>query len=567
MLAISAVARLALAFVPSMWLWGLNVQRFLATAAAWAPWAAAALALHPAVARALLPALARAGNALARPRGVVVAALLAAILVLALPDRVRFVGDFLLRQGTVEQAGRPAVLFPQALPLDVLLHYTLPRTLVDMHLLAANGAARALGALEAALLAALAVAFARGLAMRDAAALATAAVVFFGGTLTMFTGLGKAFTEMVLLVAALGVFGLRVLRERRGLLPLAATLAAGLALHRSALGLVPAAALAFAWGARPHAAEGEAVLRHPKAEWLTAVSIAVLALAVMLPRIVATILRWDPIHLTPPEVREQGVVRAAFAGTRPADLLSLVTALSPLALAIPPVAILLGRIPGRGRELALLSALAVPFVLSMPLLHPAQGLFRDWDDFAGAGEALSLVAAWLVAETLRAAPGRAWLASGVTLAATTAALQWLAHFTDIERGLTRVEAFMSEPPRRTDVERGKTWDYLGIRNFRLERWDAAARAFARAAETSPSPRILLEWGTAELRRGDFRAAQPLFRRVIAANPKDVHAWSGLAAAAMALDQRDEARRAAEEVLRLSPGDAFARRTLERLGAP
>src|SRR5262249_5213565 len=125
-LAVLLAARAALAFVPSMWFWGLNVQRFLAPLPAWGPWALALLALIPPLARPLAPFLGRIGDELSRPRGAAVAALCAALLVLAFPDRVRFVGDFLLRQGTVEQAGQPAVLFPQALPLDVFLHYRLP---------------------------------------------------------------------------------------------------------------------------------------------------------------------------------------------------------------------------------------------------------------------------------------------------------------------------------------------------------------------------------------------------------------------------------------------------------
>src|SRR5439155_19075660 len=153
------------------------------------------------------------------------------------------------------------------------------------------------------------------------------------------------------------------------------------------------------------------------------------------------------------------------------------------------------------------------------------------------GEALSRVAGWLVAETLRAAPGRAWLAAAVTLGVAAAALQWLAHFADLERGLRRVEAFMTGPPRRADAERGKTWDYLGIRNLRIadaaapgdlqrERWEAAALAFSKAAETSPSPRILLEWGTAELRLRNWEGAREIFRRVISLSPEEAHAWSG-----------------------------------------
>jgi tetratricopeptide (TPR) repeat protein len=258
------------------------------------------------------------------------------------------------------------------------------------------------------------------------------------------------------------------------------------------------------------------------------------------------------------------MLRAAFAGTRPADMLGLVTALAPLALAAPLLALLLGRMPARGREPALLAALAAPFVLSVPLLHPAQGLFRDWDDFAAGGQALSLLTAWLVAETLGGSSRRPWLAVGVVLGAGCTALQWLVHFADIERGLARVEAFMTEPPRRADGERGKTWDYLGIRSFRLRRWDVAARAFENAAETAPSPRILLEWGTSELRRGDHEKARGIFRRVLDASPEEAHAWSGLAAASIELGDRDEARRAAETLLRLRPGDPAALRTLKRL---
>jgi tetratricopeptide (TPR) repeat protein len=171
-----------------------------------------------------------------------------------------------------------------------------------------------------------------------------------------------------------------------------------------------------------------------------------------------------------------------------------------------------------------------------------------------------------VAETLRVSPGRSWLAAPVTLGVAAAALQWLAHFADLERGLGRVEAFMTEPPRRTDAERGKTWDYLGIRNLRIGRWEAAASAFAHAAETAPSPRILLEWGTAELRLRHWIEARDLFRRVIASSPREANAWQGLAAADLELGDRDEARRAAATLLSLRPGDPFGVQTMERLGA-
>ena len=46
-----AMARAALGFVPGMWLWGLNLHRFLPPALAWVPWLLAAAALVPPIAR------------------------------------------------------------------------------------------------------------------------------------------------------------------------------------------------------------------------------------------------------------------------------------------------------------------------------------------------------------------------------------------------------------------------------------------------------------------------------------------------------------------------------------
>jgi tetratricopeptide (TPR) repeat protein len=224
-------------------------------------------------------------------------------------------------------------------------------------------------------------------------------------------------------------------------------------------------------------------------------------------------------------------------------------------------------VPSRGRELALLAVLAAPFALSIVIIHPAQGLYRDWDDFAAAGEALSLVSAWLAGQILRASPRFAWLALAASAGTLAPAVQWLANSADVDRGLARVAAFMREPPPRTPSERGKTWDYLGVRNFRLGRLDASAEAFSHAVETAPSPRILLEWGTVEVRRGNLRAAEGIFRSVTERSPEEANGWAGLMTVAGRLGERDEERRAAEALLRLRPGDALARRTLESLDAP
>jgi len=458
-LATLALARALLTFSPTMWAWSLNLQRFLDPPLAWGLWLVAAVTLLPPVARRLAPMWNAAGDALSRhPALYLWAAAFTAILWVAVwPDRVRFVGDFLLRQGTVEVAERPSMLFPQALPLDVLLHYAVPRVLSEALSVDANGAARLIGMFEAAGLGVLSVAFARVLGLAGGAAVAVAATVFFGGYLGMFTGFSKAFAEMCLLVAAVGVFGLQAIRQGRGLLPLGLALAIGVTLHRSALGLLPA--VVFAWVAWVRLHGGREVWKRPGV-WL-ALAVPLLALAVMVPRIVAIVLRWDAMHFDPRASQlSGGVLAAAFAGPRAADLVNLLLMLSPLALVIPVLApVVARRAPsGAAREAVLLLLLALPFLAVMPFLHPAQGLMRDWDDFAAAGVTLSLLTAWTLAQALRPAP-RHGLAVALTLFALVPTTQWLAHHRDVDRGFERVRAFILDPDdlKQPEASRWLPW--------------------------------------------------------------------------------------------------------------
>jgi len=559
-LAALAIARLALGFTPGMWVWGMNLHRFLSPALAWLPWAVAVAALAPPVARRLEPLCARLGDGIARgawPAALAIAVAVA-LLVGLMPDRVRFVGDFLIRQGTVEEAIRPGRVWPQALPLDVLLHYTLPLAISEAGVTDANGAARVLGAIEAALLALAACAFARALALRGASALAVAAVAFCGGALGLFTGYSKAFAEMVVLTAAAAAFGIAAIRLGRGLLALGLVVALGLVLHRSALGLVPAAALAWALWLRAHGGGGKWRRRGP----LVALAIPVVALAVMVPRIVSVALRWDPTHFASAEIMAQGGIwMAAFAGSRPADLVSLVLMLSPLAVLAPALA-LAGGLP-RGREALFLLLLALPFVAVAPFLHPVGGLFRDWDDFAATGSALSMLTAALVAETLRRA-ARPWLAVAVTLAVAAPALQWLAHHADADRGIARALAAVREPPARAGSERASIWDYLGMRNYQLERWRDSAGAFRHAVETAPSPRMLQQWAMAETMAGDLEAAREAYHRQLEKEPDSYGGWMGLAAVASRIPDFVECRRALNRLLEIQPGDPEATRQLRAL---
>lgn len=558
-LAVLLATRVAASLLPGMGLWGFNAQRFLPPVG-WVLWLAAAAALVPSVGRVLEPMTRRVGDAIGAGRVWVVLAAMAIVvgIVLALPDRVRFVGDFLQRQGTVEESMQPSSLFPQALPLDVLLHYHLPRWLADLGLADANGAARILGAIEAAVLVWVAVRFARVLRLRGGAALVCAATVVFGGYLGMFAGFGKAFAEMVLVAALLGLFGVRAVREGRGLLGLGVTLAAAITLHRSALGFLPAVALVWVLWWRAHA--GASPWR--RRDVLLGALIPLVTLAIMLPRIVAIVLRWDSVHFSPYQVTSRGALQAAFAGGRPLDMLSLVAVLSPIALVVLPVWLALKLSPLRRREAWVLLAIALPMKLATPFIHPAQGMFRDWDDFVAVAASLSLIAAWTVGEVLRAAPKRAWLAAAIVASAAAPSIAWLAVQSDVDRGLARVEAFMAEPPARSDQERATTFDFLGGRYQGFGRYADAAHAYERAAVTSPSPRILLAWGMMETAAGNLTEARAAYDRLLAKDSVTVTPWIGLATVAARSRDFAEGERAARRALTIDSTNVTALEILD-----
>src|SRR5262249_33560981 len=188
-----------------------------------------------------------------------------------------------------------------------------------------------------------------------------------------------------------------------------------------------------------------------------------------------------------------------------------------------------------------------------PFLHPVGGLFRDWDDFAAAGAALSVLTAGLVAETLRGA-GRGWLAVAVTLAVAAPALQWLAPNARVNRRPPRPPAAVREAPARAASERASIWDYLGMRNYQLERWRAAADAFRHAVETAPSPRMLQQWAMAATEAGDLEAAREAYHRQLEKEPNSYSGWMGLAAVAAHIPDYAECRRALNRALEIRPGD-------------
>jgi len=556
-LALLSLSRAVLSFIPTMSAWSLNLHRFLPPVAAWLPWSIATLGLVPAIARRLTPGLDRAGSWIASAPAVstLVWATGAALLVFTTPDQARFVGDFILRESTLREHLAGTTWYPQALPLDLLIHERFARWIMDVLTMDPNGAGRLIGAVEAAMLGALAVQFVRVLQLRGAMAFAAASILFWGGYLTLFTGYNKAFSEMCLMTAAVGVFGLDVVRRGRGLSMLGITLSIALLLHRSALGLLPAACVAGAIWLRTH--DGGRGWR--RREFIVASGLPLVVLILMAPRLITIVTQIDPMHFAPETVRRSGLLATTFGGGRTTDMSNLLVMLSPFAILLPLLAALGGR--PHAREALVVGALALPFVLVVPLIHPGQGYIRDWDDFASAGVALSLATAWLAAGALRATRSSLWLATSLTLGVAAPSLQWMLHGGDLDRALTRAEAFMKEPPPRSTMERYTTWGYIGERAASTGRLERSAGAYAEAARAIASPHILHQWAMIEVQRGNFTGARSIYSRLVQRNPRDVFAWWMLAGACSQLEDWDEAYHATRQVLALDPAHVGARQAL------
>ena len=116
--------RVLAATTTTNWLWGVNTLRY------WGLWGAAAVALFaslgllPPAARAIEALLGRWGGAWARRPvvGDALAASVVAAITWVMRDGVRFTGDFALRVGSLSTSLDLGKLFPQAVPLDALLH-------------------------------------------------------------------------------------------------------------------------------------------------------------------------------------------------------------------------------------------------------------------------------------------------------------------------------------------------------------------------------------------------------------------------------------------------------------
>jgi hypothetical protein len=557
------IARAALVAAPGTWIWSLQPLRFTPPAIGWPLMALAALAIVPAVARFQHPYLTRLEAWFERaPRlSTLVGALAVTMAVAALPDRTCYVGDFLLRAGVLQSGRDIAVISPQSLPLDRLIHVDLPRLLVQRGWAALpEQASRIVDAVEAGLFAWVALALGRELSGGRGLAFRFTMALLGGVALALFTGYAKSACDLCVLTTLFVLGALRMSRGK-GAVTVSAALALALASHRSALLLVPAwlAVWVVAWRGR------RIEWRDPRT--MVALIGPLAMLIVWGPRFLRILLAFDlSHHLAGPQVAGAGgPLAAAFAPIHLLDVANLIMAYAPMA----PLAALMFARRGRGAAAnpepvaPTIGVLALSALGMALLVHPQQGVYRDWDVFAIPGSVFAILTAWAVAALASREASRRASAAVVWGAVLSAGL-WLGQAADTDRGLQRALAFVLEPPKRTGYERGKTWEFLGDRYASLSRWEEAAASLQQAVVDQPSPRLFRMLGIAEAQRGRWEASEAAIYEAARRDPSDTTTWAVLITTATTRGDTAMARLAATELRRVSPHHPLAKETL---GAP
>jgi len=536
-----AAARSLFALLPGMWIWGLNLYRFLGPIEGWGLGAVGLLCLAWPVAVRGDRLLERAGAALTRRRWRWLAAAAIGALVWLLPDRTWITGDFMLRDAAVESGGLTAN-FSQSLPLELFLNRFLPAlgtsTQTDP-----NSASRLLGALAAAGLALAGLAITGVWGLEGRARTVATAVILGGGYLTVFTGLGKPAAVLCVFAVVLVAGATRLVRDGRGGLVVGLTLAVALLTHRSALAFVPVWLVAVAASIRRGAWKDSGTRR----ELLLALLPPIVVMAIVGPwmwRIVAT---FDLTHHLLPAAQRRNPLAAALAGPHLLDLANLIlvytTAMVPAAF----LAIRARESSAFRLELRVLLALALAQLPLLLFVHPIQGVFRDLEVFAPAGVATALLAARLLGAGFQSGRLDRRLALGVVAAALIPALQWLVHFHDTPRGVSRARAFAMEAPTRSSDELAQLWDLLAYRGFRLQQWDVAVEATAQSVRYAPHLRARLMLAIAQSGAGRHAAAESTYLDLASREPDEPLVWVGLLGASLRVQDTTQARRAMERI--------------------
>jgi hypothetical protein len=530
-------------------LWAFDSMRYLEPWVAWSTWIVALLLLVPSIARRAMAII----EAPSRHAGLWVAALVGAA-TWTLSDQTWFIGDFLIRQASVEN-GSFSGNFEQALPGEILVHYVIPRLLATV---LGSGVAlypRVIGALEAIVLAALGLRLARSLGFRGGAAVAATGLICGGGYLLMFTGLSRAGREMCLVVLAGAFAASRVVARGRGMIALSWLVLLGCFMHRCGPFLLPLWIVAFrSW--RAAAKPGRRISTHREVAGLA----AFLA--------VAGVLGWMAVdrwllydwarHVDPTGTGSGGILHQWGASQHWIDLFDILVVLGPASLVAAPFVFPSLRRGEAGSRSGIAVALAAPWVVAMLVARPQQGLIRDWDVFSAGGVALAVVVLFGFARTIRADSRSAWMLVATAGITSLFTLQWMIHFHDPPRALARVNAYGATATFLPADTRARMLDFVGLRSMRLELWDRAAGAYRQAATLAPHRRVMISWGISETLRGSYADADSVFRVVLDANPRDPVAWVGRLGAARYVGDSVTIHEATRVIAGFEPGGAYRR---------
>ncbi len=550
------LVHLVFVFSSNMWGWGVNMGRFSPPAATWLSLGLWAACFLPAPARLASEALDRLGGRLdsswlAR----LVFCLGAALLVLCLPDRTWYLGDFLIRRGGLSAA--LTTQREQALPLERLLFDFAPSALGAV-LPGLSSLHRLIGALAAGLLAHAAITCGRVLSRSPATISVTALGLTLGGHMIMNTGLGK---PAALLCALTGYVVSIALRPKPGWsygARCGVAVAAAIALHRSGLLLIPAWMLVVSRAARDRT-PGSSIAR------AALMSVAVLPLAALLllgGRMLHVLVTLDlPHHIA------SAMPVPGFGATvvRTSDVVNTLLLLSPL-LMLAPAAGFAGWsrcFAAQGRGVMLV---AMPWLVAIVLVVPQQGMFRDVDVFAPAGFAWSALLLLVIAPAVEASQKAGLRTSApLVMAGVISTLQLLLISATPAAGLDRIHAYATESPARPDNDLGRTWDFLALRAFALEDWREARAAAAYAVRYEPSSRLWVMLGVSSAYTHDYAAARAAFSSALDREPGLPEAMVGLAGAALSVGDTTLAESTIVRMNRVA-ADAGARGRMRRFVA-
>lgn len=552
-IALLVILRMVFEWSPGAWCWGLDYPRYLSPAWRWGPWAAALALVMVASVPPARVALTRRLRPLAN-RPLAIAALVAltcGAICLAFPELTYFTGDFQLRRSAVADITAFDRLFPQASALDRFLHWVLPRTLASATGLPVGILARIQGAVSAAAFGALAAAFARRSIAHPLPRLAAAATVIGSSALGLFTGYDKSLAELSVVTLAFAIAGLGEFARGRPGWTSGLLVALAVALHRSGLALVPAWILLWVWGS---ATRAPGAPRHSDGgrrtlSWARVAPAALIA--AQLPQVWKVSRAVDVRHLAP-----TGLGHILDAGIHPTRLWALANLALFFVPLLPLLPVVLVR-AGRDRPITWLGWLAASLVLPMLAIHPVQGEFRDWDDFAGVSVAMALPLALLLARGCAKAP--ATVTTALIAAALVPRLQWLVLESRPERALARIEVWAKGPPAPRRTVAASTLEFVAVSHYRERRVEDGRRAMAAAIAQVPLERLYLGWANAEDQAGNWARAAELYEDTARRFPLDPAPWLMLARAAFQHGDRPAATRAVAALRRLAPNDPWTAR--------